>query len=150
MPVLLKRSVRGLSPKGLRVVSTSALLPLLKRPLPGLHLLLHFLQLFGRICRTAVGRIVFERFLKACYGFINVLFNGIVISAQVIVCFCKVLGTLTFRDFISDYRDQLFVMRLCCCKIRGILRMNLGTHYIDRKSTRLNSSHVKISYAVFC
>src|SRR5690606_42106974 len=24
------------------------------------------------------------------------------------------------------------------------------TNYIDRKSTRLNSSHVKISYAVFC
>src|SRR5690606_31374058 len=23
-------------------------------------------------------------------------------------------------------------------------------HYLDRKSTRLNSSHVKISYAVFC
>src|SRR5699024_12147706 len=23
-------------------------------------------------------------------------------------------------------------------------------HYIDRKSTRLNSSHVSISYAVFC
>src|SRR5690606_39335439 len=25
-----------------------------------------------------------------------------------------------------------------------------GDRYIDRKSTRLNSSHVKISYAVFC
>src|SRR5690606_39375228 len=25
-----------------------------------------------------------------------------------------------------------------------------GTTYSDRKSTRLNSSHVKISYAVFC
>src|SRR2546430_8946734 len=26
----------------------------------------------------------------------------------------------------------------------------LGTFYIDRKSTRLNSSHSQISYAVFC
>src|SRR5690625_5657683 len=26
----------------------------------------------------------------------------------------------------------------------------LSTHYLDRKSTRLNSSHVAISYAVFC
>src|SRR5690606_13991582 len=26
----------------------------------------------------------------------------------------------------------------------------LNLHYVDRKSTRLNSSHVKISYAVFC
>src|SRR5690606_39899844 len=25
-----------------------------------------------------------------------------------------------------------------------------GRRYLDRKSTRLNSSHVKISYAVFC
>src|SRR5690606_39763912 len=25
-----------------------------------------------------------------------------------------------------------------------------GSHGLDRKSTRLNSSHVKISYAVFC
>src|SRR5207253_7948952 len=25
-----------------------------------------------------------------------------------------------------------------------------GTHRLDRKSTRLNSSHVAISYAVFC
>src|SRR5438874_8775682 len=28
----------------------------------------------------------------------------------------------------------------CCCSIRSL----------DRKSTRLNSSHVEISYAVFC
>src|SRR5690606_41493548 len=27
---------------------------------------------------------------------------------------------------------------------------NLGALLLDRKSTRLNSSHVKISYAVFC
>src|SRR5690606_40836146 len=26
----------------------------------------------------------------------------------------------------------------------------LGSLFLDRKSTRLNSSHVKISYAVFC
>src|SRR5690349_23038916 len=26
----------------------------------------------------------------------------------------------------------------------------LGSHLTDRKSTRLNSSHVEISYAVFC
>src|SRR3712207_7083212 len=33
------------------------------------------------------------------------------------------------------------------------LRRKLGAHYIvnvDRKSTRLNSSHANISYAVFC
>src|SRR5690606_14321504 len=29
-------------------------------------------------------------------------------------------------------------------------RMDAGLDTLDRKSTRLNSSHVKISYAVFC
>src|SRR5690606_41764437 len=31
-----------------------------------------------------------------------------------------------------------------------ILRVLGGRHAVDRKSTRLNSSHVKISYVVFC
>src|SRR5690606_41935030 len=34
--------------------------------------------------------------------------------------------------------------RLCPASCR------LPAYYLDRKSTRLNSSHVKISYAVFC
>src|SRR5690606_40971903 len=35
---------------------------------------------------------------------------------------------------------------------KGGLKLGVSTHYEaeDRKSTRLNSSHVKISYAVFC
>src|SRR5690606_41182320 len=33
---------------------------------------------------------------------------------------------------------------------RGGYAQNLAVHRLDRKSTRLNSSHVKISYAVFC
>src|SRR5690606_41581573 len=32
----------------------------------------------------------------------------------------------------------------------GWLTKTVGHQVIDRKSTRLNSSHVKISYAVFC
>src|SRR5699024_11992032 len=34
--------------------------------------------------------------------------------------------------------------------ITGANPMHRGHEYIDRKSTRLNSSHVSISYAVFC
>src|SRR5690606_39618610 len=34
--------------------------------------------------------------------------------------------------------------------VTPILLGGLQTPFIDRKSTRLNSSHVKISYAVFC
>src|SRR5690606_40596042 len=33
-------------------------------------------------------------------------------------------------------------------RIKRVLRENV--RHLDRKSTRLNSSHVKISYAVFC
>src|SRR3712207_8359214 len=33
---------------------------------------------------------------------------------------------------------------------RAIARLQAGTCWIDRKSTRLNSSHANISYAVFC
>src|SRR5436305_9458108 len=32
----------------------------------------------------------------------------------------------------------------------GLSEVLLGTNLEDRKSTRLNSSHVRISYAVFC
>src|SRR3712207_9199904 len=31
-----------------------------------------------------------------------------------------------------------------------VARLNRGYPYLDRKSTRLNSSHANISYAVFC
>src|SRR3712207_6883246 len=34
------------------------------------------------------------------------------------------------------------------CEDRGLHEMRL--HSVDRKSTRLNSSHANISYAVFC
>src|SRR2546430_4054802 len=33
---------------------------------------------------------------------------------------------------------------------RGLLDLRIGIHEGDRKSTRLNSSHSQISYAVFC
>src|SRR5207249_12178418 len=42
------------------------------------------------------------------------------------------------RDDFEDYTPALFLE-------------SFGEHYhLDRKSTRLNSSHVSISYAVFC
>src|SRR5690606_41393845 len=40
------------------------------------------------------------------------------------------------------------ILRCCCLDKRCKVRRN--DRGIDRKSTRLNSSHVKISYAVFC
>src|SRR5690606_39408426 len=47
------------------------------------------------------------------------------------------------KRMIADEKDEIHAdqARTCDSKIIEIL---------DRKSTRLNSSHVKISYAVFC
>src|SRR5699024_11715474 len=49
---------------------------------------------------------------------------------------------ICFFQIISLF--QIFYFLLCCRKIIHKL------FYSDRKSTRLNSSHVSISYAVFC
>src|SRR5690606_40591782 len=52
--------------------------------------------------------------------------------------------TTLFRSSCSDIRDRL---RANCSP--PPLALPAGA-FRDRKSTRLNSSHVKISYAVFC
>src|SRR5690554_7040429 len=57
------------------------------------------------------------------------------------------LMSLTFITFaatnVDKYLDVYF-------SDLGYLADTLGNYKIDRKSTRLNSSHVRISYAVFC
>ena len=50
--------------------------------------------------------------------------------AQLLACDLPKRGTLTFENSVSDASKSADI--------------------IDRKSTRLNSSHVVISYAVFC
>src|SRR5688572_31371370 len=48
-------------------------------------------------------------------------------------------------------RPQPFgAQRLILQPDRGIRGQELKERYLDRKSTRLNSSHSQISYAVFC
>src|SRR5699024_5461361 len=45
------------------------------------------------------------------------------------------------------------VIDMPCCtvpSVRSVEQLKLKNDLIDRKSTRLNSSHVSISYAVFC
>src|SRR5690606_41782362 len=42
------------------------------------------------------------------------------------------------------------VLRQKVAQVPGVGDVTVGGGSLDRKSTRLNSSHVKISYAVFC
>src|SRR5207302_10657626 len=56
------------------------------------------------------------------------------------------------RTVLPPY--MFFYDLLYTCNAEGILQVSgfglVGVSCEDRKSTRLNSSHVKISYAVFC
>src|SRR5256885_2465981 len=62
------------------------------------------------------------------------------------------------RDLSQQYLElsrysliRLFAVRCSLFAARGPFSANLSVHITrDRKSTRLNSSHLVISYAVFC
>src|SRR5699024_11401641 len=55
--------------------------------------------------------------------------------------------TLSLHDALPISR--FFVSSIALYFVNTILKV-LQQFFIDRKSTRLNSSHVSISYAVFC
>src|SRR5690606_40177490 len=52
--------------------------------------------------------------------------------------------------FSPEQRQHLLEMLALLEKAFNVMHRNLDADTEDRKSTRLNSSHVKISYAVFC
>src|SRR3712207_8517160 len=53
-------------------------------------------------------------------------------------------------DRIAAEDDQLVVLGLDVADDADARRLQRGVTLEDRKSTRLNSSHANISYAVFC
>src|SRR3712207_8717755 len=63
--------------------------------------------------------------------------------------------TSLFLFFYSIYISlaeivTVFVCSLVYRKLHGSRKLVVFVHHGDRKSTRLNSSHANISYAVFC
>src|SRR5690625_5522256 len=73
------------------------------------------------------------------------------------------LRLLAPNRFVSDWVNEKFLHRICeltaSLQPEAQLKVVVGTSQMarpsfvsssDRKSTRLNSSHVAISYAVFC
>src|SRR5690625_7322513 len=57
--------------------------------------------------------------------------------------------TLFRSDFIEEQRTAVGTLN-CANLPRELVESHLFGHRKDRKSTRLNSSHVASSYAVFC
>src|SRR5947209_14201272 len=59
--------------------------------------------------------------------------------------------TLSLHDALPILRPRagllLWLLRLLSVRVRALRLLRPG---LDRKSTRLNSSHANISYAVFC
>src|SRR5947209_6336710 len=77
------------------------------------------------------------------------------------------VSIIAFSDLLSLFRkdvlfvifqflrvDEQFKLAVCQDEMRLVLTYNVqcasSNHQKDRKSTRLNSSHANISYAVFC
>src|SRR5690606_18459087 len=63
------------------------------------------------------------------------------------------LGEVRHAQLLARARRRVLTYRGCassCHPCQSGLRIRLLRLTLDRKSTRLNSSHVKISYAVFC
>src|SRR3989442_8784853 len=56
--------------------------------------------------------------------------------------------TTLFRSFVDAFMSENPSLDAFVAHRASLLRMLAGV--ADRKSTRLNSSHVRISYAVFC
>src|SRR5690625_3598822 len=54
-----------------------------------------------------------------------------------------------FKLVVNQPRQRCAVPVGCLFQVVG-MEVALAEHLVDRKSTRLNSSHVAISYAVFC
>src|SRR5699024_6110851 len=60
-----------------------------------------------------------------------------------VVNFVEICGNASFNSCGNTVSTRLN-------RISGLLGIDIGVLAADRKSTRLNSSHVSISYAVFC
>src|SRR5690606_41199455 len=62
-----------------------------------------------------------------------------------------ILGLATGKTPIKVYQELIRLHKTEKLSFHNVISFNLDEYYpIDRKSTRLNSSHVKSSYAVFC
>src|SRR5699024_1170252 len=69
--------------------------------------------------------------------------------ASVFTKFTHILGGVSTATFILWILMGIFC-GILFARTPGMAMLGMGVARLDRKSTRLNSSHVSISYAVFC
>src|SRR5690606_13042014 len=91
---------------------------------------------------------------------LNVYVLGIVFFGTVAIYnFTRIKNLRNLKDLFRENSTQVALTSigilgaLICLAVRGFelkTFLYLAVLALDRKSTRLNSSHVKISYAVFC
>src|SRR5699024_12110767 len=93
---------------------------------PPLSILFPYTTLFRSVSKIMAERIAFKRYRDAQRIFKGALLYAVIVGGVVAV-FCVVGAPILIPDSMANARLAL-----------------------DRKSTRLNSSHVSISYAVFC
>src|SRR5436309_14987497 len=91
--------------------------------------------------------------LSGCVHFFQFMFLTLVCCHFCLFFFFN--DTATTEIYTLSLHDALPILFPCFSPADKILRSVRGSYSAaarreDRKSTRLNSSHVKISYAVFC
>src|SRR5436309_15252211 len=95
----------------------------------------------ARWCRPPVNQ----------WSLLDLFFNDPATTEIYTLSLHDALPICTTRGFRSSWRENVGVRDDCrCCAGRDLCALTGGRMVRDRKSTRLNSSHVKISYAVFC
>src|SRR5690554_7481468 len=68
-----------------------------------------------------------------------------------LLCFCVNRSTFVRIGFNTTEVEELVNTLVGVERtVSGVTKLGAVEQSVDRKSTRLNSSHVRISYAVFC
>src|SRR5690606_41338463 len=75
--------------------------------------------------------------------------NGTAMGTRVAPSFANIFMGRLEKSFLETQLKPLVYLRFIIWQ-HGISQLHSFIQNLDRKSTRLNSSHVKISYAVFC
>src|SRR5690606_8075491 len=140
-----ERSEQGIVPKPLDAAQVAALVELLKNPPAGEEAFL--LDLISNRVPAGVDE---AAYVKA--GFLSAIATGEATSPILDKPLAvKLLGTM-----LGGYNISTLVKLLDDAELAPLAAKELNSTLLmfdafqDRKSTRLNSSHVKISYAVFC